>query len=145
MGGIWERMIRSVRNALLKDQSANDEGLSTLMCEVEAILNSRLLTKVSDDPNDLQALPPNHLLLLHAGPECPTGIFAKNDQFTQKRWRQVQYLSEMFWKRWTKEYLPSLQKRMKWSEFRRNVDAGDLVQVVDDSTARCSWPLGREY
>ena len=146
MGGIWERMIRSVRkvfNALLKNQSPNDEGLSTLMCEVEAILNSRPLTKVSDDPNDLQALSPNHLLLLRAGPECPPGIFAKNDQFTQKRWRQVQYLSDMFWKRWTKEYLPSLQKRMKWSEFRRNIDAGDLVLVVDDSTPRCSWPLGR--
>jgi len=73
----------------------------------------------------------------------PPGIFAKNDQFSQKRWRQVQYFSDMFWKRWTKEYLPSLQKRMKWSEFRRNVDAGDLVLVVDDSTPRCSWPLGR--
>ena len=39
--------------------------------------------------------------------------------------------------------MPSLQKRMKWSEFRRNVDAEDLVLVVDDSTPRCSWPLGR--
>ena len=82
MGGIWERMIRSVRkvlNALLKNQSPNDEGLSTLMGEVEAILNSRPLTKVSDGPNNLQALSPNHLL--RAGPECPPGIFAKNDQF----------------------------------------------------------------
>ena len=101
------------------------------MCEVETILNSRLLTKVSDDPNDLQALSLNHLLLLRTGPKCPPGIFAKNDQFRQKSWRQVQYLSDMFWKWWTKEYLPSLQKRMKWSEFRRNVDAGDLVLVVD--------------
>ena len=146
MGGIWERMIRSVRkilNTLLKNQSPNNEGLSTLMCEVEAILNSRPLTKVSDDPNDLQALSPNHLLLLRAGPECPPGIFAKNDQFSQKRWRQVQYLSDMFWKRWIKEYLPSLQKRMKWSELQRNVDTGDLVLVVDDSAPRCSWPFGR--
>ena len=146
MSGIWERMIKSVRkvlNALLKNQSPNDEGLSTLMCEVEAILNSRLLTKASDDPNDLQALSPNHLLILCAGPECPPGIFAKNDQFSLKRWRQVQYLSDMFWKRWTKEYLPSLQKCMKWSEFRRNVDAGDLVLVMHDSRPRCSWPLGR--
>ena len=121
MGGIWERMIRSVRkvlNALLKNQSPNDEGLSTLMCEVEAILNSRPLTKVSD-PNDLQALSPNHFLLLRAGPESPPGIFAENDQFTQKRWRQVQYLSDMFWKRWTKEYLPSLQKRMNRLEVVR--------------------------
>ena len=88
MGGIWERMIRSVLkvlNALLKNQSPNDEGLSTLMCEVEAILISRPLTKVSDDPNDLQALSPNHVLLLRAVPERPPGIFAMNDQFSQMR------------------------------------------------------------
>ena len=98
MGGIWERMrsVRKVLNAVLKDQSPKDEGLSTLMCEVEAILNSRPLTKVSDDPSDLQALSPNHLLLLRAGPECPPGIFAKNDQYCNKRLRQVQYLSDMF-------------------------------------------------
>ena len=93
------RSVRKVLNALLKNQSPNDEGLSTLMCEVEAILNSRPLTKVSEDPNDLQALSPSHLLLLRAGPECPPGIFAKNDQFSQNRWRQVQYLSDMLWKR----------------------------------------------
>ena len=73
----------------------------------------------------------------------PSGIFAENDQFSQKCWRQVQYLSDMFWKRWTKEYLLSLQKRMKWSELQRNVDTGDLVLVVDDSAPRCSWPFGR--
>ena len=56
MGGIWGRIIRSVRNvlnALLKNQIPDDEGLSTLMCKVEAIVNSRPLTKVSDYPNDL--------------------------------------------------------------------------------------------
>ena len=71
MGVIWERMIRSVRkvlNDLLKDQSSKDERLCTLMCDVQAILNSRPLTKVSDDASDLQALSPNHLLLLRAGP-----------------------------------------------------------------------------
>ena len=144
MGGIWECMIRSVRrviNALLKNQSPNDKGQSTLMCKVEAILNSRPLTKVSDDPSHLQALSVNHYLLFPAGPECPPRIFAKNDQFSQKRWKQVQYLVDMFWKQWTKEYLPSLQKHLKWSEFQRNVDTGDLVLVADDSTPKCSWPF----
>ena len=70
-------------------------------------------------------------------------MFAKNDQYSQKRWRQIQYHSDMFWKRWTKEYLPPLQKRMKWTEFRRNVDAGDLVLVLDESTLRFLGSLGR--
>ena len=75
--GIWERMIRSVRkilNALLKNQSPNDEGLSTLMCEVEAILNSRPLTNVSDDPNDLKTLSPNLLILLRVERSAPWNL-----------------------------------------------------------------------
>ena len=43
-GGIWERMIRSIRkilDALLKEQLVNDETLSTLLCEVERNLNDR--------------------------------------------------------------------------------------------------------
>ena len=85
MGGVWERMIRSVRkifNAVLKEQNLTEESLVTLMCEVKAILNSRPLTKISDDPNDLQALTPNHLLLLRAGPSFPPGMFSREDQYT---------------------------------------------------------------
>ena len=146
MGGVWERMIRSVRkilNAVLKEQNLTEESLVTLMCEVEAILNSRPLTKISDDPSDLQALTPNHLLLLRAGPSFLPGMFSREDQYTNKQWKQVQYLSDVFWKRWTREYLPMLQERMKWRSFRRNLSVGDIVLVVDDSSPRCLWPLGR--
>ena len=55
----------------------------------------------------------------------------------------MQYLSDVFWKRWTREYLPLLQERMKWRSFRRNLTVGDIVLVVDDSSPRCLWPLGR--
>ncbi len=40
-------------------------------------MNSRHLTKVSDDPSDLEVLIPNHLLLLQPGPSLPPGIFVK--------------------------------------------------------------------
>ena len=39
-------------NAILKEQTLDDERLSALFCEVEAITNGRPLTTVSDDPND---------------------------------------------------------------------------------------------
>lgn len=42
-----------------------------------------------------------------------------------------------------KSFCPSLEKRMKWSEFQGNVEAGDLALVVDDSTPKCSWPSWR--
>lgn len=65
-GGVWERLIRMLKRILLsvtKQQTLDDESLLTVMCEVEAILNSRPLTTISDDPNDLEPSTPNHLLL----------------------------------------------------------------------------------
>ena len=70
-------------------------------------------------------------------------MFSREDQYSNKRWKQVQYLSDVFWKRWTREYLLLLQERMKWRSFRRNLSVGDIVLVVDDSSPRCLWPLGR--
>ena len=49
----------------------------------------------------------------------------------------------LFWRRWTREYLPSLQQRQKWNEPRRNVVVGDIVLVLDEKTPRSSWPLAR--
>ena len=39
------------------------EEMSTLLAQVEACLNSRPLLALSDDPDDLSALTPGHLLI----------------------------------------------------------------------------------
>ena len=146
MGGVWERAIRSVRrvlNAILRNQTIDDEGLLTLMCEVEAILNARPLTKVSDDPQDLNAITPNHLLLLRSGRSFPPGIFNGKDPYSRRRWKQVQYMADVFWKRWTKEYLPTLQIRQKWHSIERNLEENDLVLAVEPMQHRNQWPLAR--
>ena len=145
-GGIWERCIRSVRRilrALLQEQSINDEGFVTLMCEVESILNSRPITFVSDDPADPEPLMPNHLLLLKCDSPMPPGVFQKEDGFSRHRWRQIQYLSDIFWKRWSREYLPLLQSRQKWLFPCRNLAVGDVVLVAAENNPRNCWPLGR--
>lgn len=75
-------MIRSVRQILksvLKQQTLSDEGLHTLMCETESIINSRPISRNSDHHNDLEALTPNHLLLLKCNPNLPPGVFVKTD------------------------------------------------------------------
>lgn len=115
-GGVWERMIRSVRKILsitLKQQTLDEEGLHTLLCEAEAIINSRPITKASSDLNDPEALTPNHLLLLKTKPSLPPGLFDNQDLYTRRRWKQIQYMADMFWKRWTGEYLPQLRERHK--------------------------------
>ncbi|KAK3701588.1 hypothetical protein QZH41_000086 [Actinostola sp. cb2023] len=146
MGGAWERMIRTTRkvlDAILTEQVLDDEGLPTLLCEVEAIINGRPLTKVSDDPKDVEALTANHLLLLRDGPQLSPGIFAKENVYCKRRWKQVQYLADVFWRRWTKEYLPALQERSKWRQINKNLAVGDIVLVVDVNSPRAFWPIGR--
>ncbi|XP_070535137.1 uncharacterized protein [Ptychodera flava] len=141
-GGVWERHIRTIRKimfSLLKEQPLcmSDEALRALFFEVEAIINSRPITRLSEDPNDLEALTPNHLLMLK-----PKQV-QKNDNCIRCRWRQVQYLVDIFWKRWMKEYVPLLQERQKWLEIKRNLNAGDVVLIVDNTVPRNSWSMGR--
>lgn len=145
-GGSWERLIRSVRKILsvtLREQALDEEGLHTLLCEAEAVLNSRPITRASSDLNDLEALTPNHLLLLKVKPVLPHGVFNQEDQYAKRRWKQVQYLADIFWKRWCKEYLTQLQERQRWSTTGRNFSVGDVVLIVDETSPRSSWPLGK--
>ncbi|XP_022102055.1 uncharacterized protein LOC110985381 [Acanthaster planci] len=145
MGGVWERQIRSTRrllSSLMTEQVVSDETLSTVMCLVESIINNRPITTVSDDINDLEPLTPNHLLLLRGAPHS-LGEFDKKDMYSRRRWKQAQYLADVFWRRWIREYLPSLQKRQKWLEPQRSIMVGDLVLIVDNDLPRNKWLLGR--
>jgi len=113
-GGVWERMIQFVHRilrTLLGTQIVN-ETLLTIMTEVEKILHGRPLTKLSEDPKDLKPLTPNHLLLSHRNHWLAPGDFsnASADKYT-RCWRQAQYLTNIFWRRWVDGYLLSLQER----------------------------------
>ncbi len=145
-GGVWERLIRLAKRVLsstLRLQTLDDEGFHTILCEVEAILNSRPITKASDDANDLEALTPNHILLLKSKPHLPPGLFCKDDLYVKRRWRQVQFLSDLFWKRWVREYLPLLQERQKWMRPKRSFSIGDIVVIMDPVAPRGSWLMGK--
>ena len=144
MGGAWERVVRTVKTALttiMKDRVLTDFQLATIFCEVEYILNSRPLTCVSDDPNDYEALTPNHFLLGKSW-NSPISKVCESDLCSKKRWRQVQILVDHFWTRWKREYLPTLTVRRKWQTNQKNLKEGDLV-LLDDSTQRSHWLLAR--
>ena len=84
-----------------------------------------------------------HLLLLWSGPKLPPGLFRKEDGYSRIRWRQVQYLADVFWWTWIREYLPQLHERPKWAYPSRKFAVDDIVLVVDYRVPRSSWPLGR--
>ena len=144
---LCERMIRptpEIMHSLNEEEPhelKNNESLQTLLCEVESILNSHPITKVSNDPNDLQALAPNHLILRRQGETTPPGVFNEQDCYSRRCWRHVQYVAYVYWSWWTKEYLPLLRERQKWLRPSRNVAVGDVVSLVDQSP-RNAWALG---
>lgn len=147
MGGSWERLIGSVKRVLShimpEHHHMSDESLKAVLTEVEGIINARPLTHVSVEHEDDEALTPNHFLLgASSGIKAP-GEFSDSDKCHRKSWRRIQHLANLFWQRWTKEYLPSLTRRTKWHANVKNIEVGDLVIVVDSSSARNQWTKGR--
>ncbi|XP_068207524.1 uncharacterized protein [Palaemon carinicauda] len=144
-GGVWERLIRSVRRALTAaclQKVTTDDTLRTLFCKVEAVVNSRPLTKINDDPDCPAPLTPNMILTLKGSPDRFT-CTCKKDMYVKRRWRQAQFLADEFWRRWIQEYLPLLQERQKWSVPKRDINVGDVVLTLDERLPRGSWPLGK--
>ncbi|XP_031550566.1 uncharacterized protein LOC116287992 [Actinia tenebrosa] len=102
-------------------------------------MNDRRITNVSSDPRDLEALTPNHILLLRKNTSLPPDEIKDVDKY-KARWKHAHLLANEFWQRWTKEYLPMLQERQKWLREKANFKVGDLVLLADKNTPRGQWP-----
>ncbi|XP_063822917.1 uncharacterized protein LOC135072810 [Ostrinia nubilalis] len=142
-GGAWERLIRSIKTSLkiiLKERAPRDEVLSTLLTEVENIVNSRPLSHVSVEPGSDETLTPNHFLLGTSSNLPTPGRFSSDDLYLRKQWRKSQLLADMFWKRWINEILPDLVPRRKWNQEQQSLKVGDLVLIVDPGAPRNVWP-----
>lgn len=144
-GGSWERLVRSVKTALgkvLLQKNLKDESLYTFLVEAEHSVNSHPLTHVSVDPNDPEALTPNHILIGRSSNLQPLGSFSPADLTSHKQWRATQELANQFWKRWVREYLPTLLRREKWNRHAAPIQEGDVVVEMNESLDRNLWPLG---
>jgi hypothetical protein len=143
-GGAWERLIRSTKailRVLARRQLLHDEALLTLIAEAERVMNDRPLVHVSSDSRDPDALTPSRLLLL--GRSNSTAPSTHRGPGLLRWWRQAHQLANMFWKRWVREYIPTLIQQQKWHRERSNLAVNDIVLVRDKTTPRGQWPMGR--
>ncbi|KAI9549120.1 hypothetical protein GHT06_007526 [Daphnia sinensis] len=144
-GGVWERLIGSSKvamRAILESRSVSDEVLRTVFAEVTSLLNSRPLTHVHTDPSEPEPLTPNHFLIGGPHPHRVPDDEQSFDGVTRRRWKQAQFIVNQFWRRWMREYLPSLIERKKWEKSVRPLRVGDKVLIMDENLKRGEWLTG---
>ena len=110
-GGLWEAAVKSVKYHLKRcvgNHTLTYEEMTTVLCRIEACLNSRPITASSDNLDDYTALTPGHFLIgtpLIALPE--PSVLELNEQ-RLSRWQLTQRITESFWKCRLNDYLHTL-------------------------------------
>lgn len=145
-GGLWESAVKSAKTLLVKNIGQallTLEELGTVVIEAEAILNSRPICPLSDDPNDGEALTPGHLLIGSSIISVPDQKFECNQLSHLSRYQRVSFLKQQFWELWQRDYLHLLQQKSKWFKSSPNISKDQLVLVHEDNTPPQLWLLGR--
>jgi hypothetical protein len=146
-GGLWEAGVKKMKYHLRRvigTRHLTIEEFSTLLCQVEALLNSRPLSPLSNSPNDLHVLTPGHFIIgrpLVALPHPDLGHIPEN---RLSRWQLVQKFRQDIWKSWTRD-LSTLQLTLKWPTKQPELEVGNLVLVLDDTATLGpqKWKRGR--
>ena len=138
--------MKSTKSHLKKvigDVSLTFEEFYTVLCKIEACLNSRPLLAISADPTDLDVLTPGHFLIGQPLTAIPHPDLTEIKMGRLSRWQLIHQLQQHFWKQWQKEYLSTLQQRWKWQTKGRNLAVGDLCVLTDENLPPTKWKLAR--
>ena len=101
-----------------------------------------LLIADKSQPEDGSYLCPNDLILGRSTSTIPQAEFDHGTDLS-RRFRFIQSLTNAFWRKWTRDFFPSLIVRSKWHVERRNIQIGDVVLLKDANALRGSWRLAR--
>lgn len=143
-GGAWESIVKVVKSILFRvigKQLLSYEELSTVLTQIECLLNSRPLTVLSSDPAEPTALTPSHFL--HTAPllSLPAPEIKSDPVSLLHRHSLLDNVVQSFWKRWRLEYLHGLQVRQKWNIPSVPITPGTVVVVMNDNVPPLAWPL----
>ncbi|GJQ78647.1 hypothetical protein Trydic_g11750 [Trypoxylus dichotomus] len=145
-GGLWEAAIKSAKAILFKvigSAYLTYESLYTVLTQVEAVVNSRPLLPLTNDPEDCSFLTPSHFLIGDTLMNVPESDVSEIPTNRLKLYEHLQKITQHFWKRWSFEYLTSLHQRSKWTKSHPNLTIGDLVIIKDDNLPKMCWNVGR--
>ncbi|XP_062537896.1 uncharacterized protein LOC134206224 [Armigeres subalbatus] len=145
-GGLWEAAVKSVKGHMKRVigyRMLKPDEMHTIVAQIEACLNSRPLTPLSNDPNDLEALTPGHFLVQRPLTAMPEPRLLELPENRLSRWQMMQRFNQIIWRRWSTDYLSNLQSRNKWTKHRNNLNVGTMVLLKEDNIPPLKWRLGR--
>ncbi|GFS75768.1 integrase catalytic domain-containing protein [Trichonephila clavipes] len=146
-GGLWEAGVKSLKYHLKRvigNSILNHEEFLTLVVQIEAVLNSRPICPLSNDPNDVETLTPAHFLVGSSLVAIPDPDYTEIPMNRLSRWQLVQRMNQHFWRKWSSEYLNRLQQRPKWCKGNVGFKEGDLVLVKpSENSDSLKWHLAR--
>lgn len=114
----------------------------TLLTQIEAVLNSRPLCPITNDPDDLNAITPGHFLMGCAPTLVPEPSLESIRMSYLSR-QLTRHMSDCFWSRWSKECLQRYHSISKWNTNSPSLSIGSLVLVIDERYPPSKWLLGR--
>ncbi|VEN44957.1 unnamed protein product [Callosobruchus maculatus] len=145
-GGLWEAGVKSIKHHLKRvagDTAYTYEDFSTLCIQIEGILNSRPISPMSSDPDDLLPLTPSHFLIGRSLEDIPEPDFTSLPTNRLSNYQHLCQLQQHFWERWSKEYVSQLQQRYKWKRNCADLQVGQLVLIKESGQPPLRWKLGR--
>lgn len=151
-GGFYERLMTTIKQPLKKllgRSSLTIDEMSTVLTEVEAMVNSRPLTFISDDPDEASYLTPSSFLigrLTTCVPVRPCKGKEPTTKLTRKELNKMlvnqnKYLNQC-WKMWNEEYVRNLGTVPTKQHESNKLTVGELVMVTDNQNPRCKWTVG---
>ncbi len=146
-GSLWEAGVKSMKTVLRKIVNHHPlmfQELTTILTEVEAVLNSRPLTSVhSTDIDAPPVLTAGHFLIGRPLKALPVREAKDSVNIPVcRRWNLVQRIREDLWTAWSSSYLQSLHARSKWQSPTNDFQVGDVVIIKDEMLKQrscCSW------
>lgn len=116
--------------------------MSTVLSQIEACLNLRPLTTLSDDAQDPDPLTPGHFLVGEPLLLVPDANYEKSSITSLRRWHLVQRMTQNFWRRWSNEYLSQFLHRYRWNRHSPEPQIGDVVLVKEENLPPARWLYG---
>ncbi|XP_068233584.1 uncharacterized protein [Palaemon carinicauda] len=144
--GVSEALIKSVKRSLsmlIGTTILTFSDLQTTFFEIANLMNERPIgIKPGMDVELGTYLCPNDLLLGRASNKVPSGSWSTSGD-TKKRLNFIQNVVDTFWRKWQRDYFPTLIVRQKWHTDKRNVQPGDIVLIKDTNVVRGKWKMGQ--